>query len=91
MLAKDDRKHITSFMRKDGRRGKVFIDWNQNDRSKTMVCAYSLRAESTPRISWPVDMSSVGDEPPSAASISIPTQDPLQSLYLLRQNLPSID
>jgi bifunctional non-homologous end joining protein LigD len=90
LLARDDPQRITAVMRKDERRRKVFIDWNQNDRSKTMVCAYSLRAESTPRISWPVDMSSVADEPPSAASISIPTQDPLQSLYLLRQNLPSI-
>ena len=27
--------------------GKVFVDWSQNDRHKTTVCAYSLRA--TPR------------------------------------------
>lgn len=41
-------------MRKDLRRGKVFIDWSQNDDHKTTVCAYSLRAKERPTVSTPV-------------------------------------
>jgi bifunctional non-homologous end joining protein LigD len=36
------------------RAGKVFIDWSQNDRTKTTVCAYSLRAKGKPTVSTPV-------------------------------------
>ena len=41
-------------MKKDVRGGKVFIDWSQNDRSKTTVCVYSLRARARPTVSTPV-------------------------------------
>ena len=41
-------------MRKELRRGKVFIDWSQNDDHKTTVCAYSLRAKERPTVSTPV-------------------------------------
>jgi bifunctional non-homologous end joining protein LigD len=36
------------------RRGKVFVDWSQNDEYKTTVCAYSLRAKQQPTVSTPV-------------------------------------
>jgi bifunctional non-homologous end joining protein LigD len=45
---------ILQKMRKDLRRGKVFIDWSQNDDHKTTVCAYSLRAKERPTVSTPV-------------------------------------
>ena len=45
---------VTSVMRKDGRAGRVFIDWSQNDEHKTTVCAYSLRAEEHPTVSAPL-------------------------------------
>jgi len=32
----------------------VFVDWSQNDRHKTTVCAYSLRARERPTVSMPV-------------------------------------
>ncbi len=35
---------VLSNMRKELRKGKVFIDWSQNSRHKTTICAYSLRA-----------------------------------------------
>ena len=34
-------------------RGKVFIDWSQNDEHKTTVCVYSLRARERPTVSTP--------------------------------------
>ena len=36
------------------RREKVFIDWSQNDQTKTTVCVYSLRAKGEPTVSTPV-------------------------------------
>ena len=41
-------------MARDQRPGKVFVDWSQNDRHKTTVCAYSLRATTTTGVSTPV-------------------------------------
>ena len=47
-------RHIVSNMRKNLRKGKVFIDWSQNDAHKTTVCVYSLRARAHPMVSTPV-------------------------------------
>jgi bifunctional non-homologous end joining protein LigD len=55
VLEKEDPSRITTNMRKDLRKGKVFVDWSQNDRHKTTVCAYSLRARSRPTVSTPVE------------------------------------
>ena len=41
-------------MARKERTGRVFVDWSQNDRHKTTVCAYSLRATDTPGVSTPV-------------------------------------
>ncbi len=45
---------VTAKMGKDYRRGKVFINWEQNDAKKTMICVYSLRARQTPIVSCPL-------------------------------------
>jgi len=54
LLEREDPKRITTVMRKDLRKGKVFLDWSQNDDHKTTVCVYSLRARPRPTISTPV-------------------------------------
>jgi len=54
LLNKRDPKRVTTAMAKEQRKGKVFVDWSQNDRHKTTVCAYSLRARPTPLVSTPV-------------------------------------
>jgi bifunctional non-homologous end joining protein LigD len=41
-------------MKKALRKGKVLIDWSQNDDHKTTVCVYSLRAKERPTVSTPV-------------------------------------
>jgi len=41
-------------MTKARRAGRVLIDWSQNDRRKTTVCAYSLRAAARPTVSTPL-------------------------------------
>lgn len=45
---------VTTKMSKNERMNKVFINWQQNDSSKTMVCVYSLRAGEKPTVSFPL-------------------------------------
>ena len=46
---------VTAKMAKEYRKAKVFINWSQNDASKTMVCVYSLRAREKPIVSFPLE------------------------------------
>jgi bifunctional non-homologous end joining protein LigD len=46
-------------MKKSLRAGKVFVDWSQNDRHKTTVNAYSLRAMDRPTVSTPLSWDEV--------------------------------
>jgi len=45
---------VVSKMKKDLRGGKVFVDWSQNDVSKTTIAVYSLRARPQPTASTPL-------------------------------------
>ena len=54
LLEKQHPKEVVSVMTKDLRKGKVFIDWSQNDEHKTTVSVYSLRAREEPTASTPV-------------------------------------
>jgi bifunctional non-homologous end joining protein LigD len=54
LLEEAEGEVIVSRMTKARREGKVLIDWSQNDRNKTTVCAYSLRAAPRPTVSTPV-------------------------------------
>ena len=45
---------VVSRMQKVLRKGKVLIDWSQNDEHKTTVNVYSLRAKAEPTVSTPV-------------------------------------
>lgn len=51
---------VTTTMKRSVRGGKVFIDWSQNSRHKTTICAYSLRARPHPTVSTPVSWEEVG-------------------------------
>jgi bifunctional non-homologous end joining protein LigD len=50
---------VTSNMSKALRKGKVFVDWSQNDEHKTTICVYSLRAREEPTVSTPVGWNEV--------------------------------
>ncbi len=41
-------------MKKELRKGKVLVDWSQNNDFKTTLCVYSLRARERPTVSTPV-------------------------------------
>jgi len=45
---------VVSEMAKVRRKGKVFVDWSQNDEHKTTVGVYSLRARDQPTVSTPL-------------------------------------
>lgn len=57
-------KLIVSQQKKELRKGKVLIDWSQNDEHKTTVGVYSLRARERPTVSTPVRWEELED--PSA-------------------------
>jgi bifunctional non-homologous end joining protein LigD len=54
-------KLIVSQQKKELRRGKVLIDWSQNDENKTTVCVYSLRARERPTVSTPLRWEELDD------------------------------
>jgi len=53
-LEREHPDEVVSRMQKSLRRGKVLIDWSQNDDHKTTVNVYSLRAKAHPTVSTPV-------------------------------------
>jgi bifunctional non-homologous end joining protein LigD len=52
---------VTSNMSKAVRKGKVFVDWSQNDEHKTTIGVYSLRAKEEPTVSTPVTWNEVNN------------------------------
>jgi bifunctional non-homologous end joining protein LigD len=54
LLEKREPKLVVSRMLKSLRKGKVLVDWSQNDDHKTTVNVYSLRARTHPTVSTPV-------------------------------------
>jgi bifunctional non-homologous end joining protein LigD len=57
---------IVSSQKKELRRGKVLIDWSQNDEHKTTVAVYSLRARERPTVSTPLEWAEVEAANPDA-------------------------
>jgi bifunctional non-homologous end joining protein LigD len=53
-LTREHPKQVVYDMKKSLRKGKVLIDWSQNDEHKTTVCVYSLRAKERPTVSTPL-------------------------------------
>jgi bifunctional non-homologous end joining protein LigD len=54
LLEKQHPAFITTTMTKAIRPGKVFVDWSQNNRHKTTIAVYSMRARPEPTVSTPV-------------------------------------
>jgi len=81
-LEKDDPERVLSKMKKELRKGKVFVDWSQNVRAKTTVAVYSLRRRERPTVSTPlrwdeVEAAADGGE---ADDLRFETQDVLARL-----------
>ena len=95
-------KLVVSRMTKQLRRGKVLVDWSQNDAAKTTVCVYSLRALEHPSVSTPVTWEEVaaardaGDadllrfDAPAVLARTAEHGDLFAEVLSLRQRLPQI-
>jgi bifunctional non-homologous end joining protein LigD len=59
LLKKQHPELIVSSMAKERRKGKVLVDWSQNDEHKTTVNVYSLRARERPTVSTPLEWDEV--------------------------------
>ena len=58
-LERTEPELVVSRMAKNLRKGKVLVDWSQNDRHKTTVAVYSLRARERPTVSTPIEWKEV--------------------------------
>jgi bifunctional non-homologous end joining protein LigD len=93
---------VTAKMAKEFRKAKVFINWSQNDSSKTMICVYSLRAREKPTVSFPIEwkklenLSGLGDPEKlqvihsEAVSRAEKHGDLFQEVLLRKQKLPHL-
>jgi bifunctional non-homologous end joining protein LigD len=61
LLEREHADLLTSNMSRALRKGKVFVDWSQNDEHKTTICVYSLRAKQEPTVSTPVTWDEVAN------------------------------
>ncbi|AQT81584.1 ATP-dependent DNA ligase [Mycolicibacterium litorale] len=52
---------VTATMTKSLRAGKVFLDWSQNNGSKTTIAPYSLRGREQPTVAAPRTWEEIGD------------------------------
>ncbi|HEX3318112.1 MAG TPA: DNA ligase D [Solirubrobacteraceae bacterium] len=59
LLEKQHPDLVVSSMAKELRKGKVLVDWSQNDEHKTTVNVYSLRARERPTVSTPLEWDEV--------------------------------
>ena len=58
-LESDQPDRIVSKQKRELRRGRVLVDWSQNDAAKTTVAVYSLRARERPWASTPLEWDEV--------------------------------
>ncbi|MCW2998686.1 MAG: ligD [Solirubrobacterales bacterium] len=54
LLAKEAPELVVATQAKAARKGRVLVDWAQNDEHKTTVCVYSPRATAQPQVSTPL-------------------------------------
>ncbi len=69
-LADDHPDRVVSEQRKTLRRGKVLVDWSQNNGHKTTVCPYSLRGRLRPTVAAPRTWEELED--PKLAQLEFP-------------------
>ncbi|HZG89235.1 MAG TPA: non-homologous end-joining DNA ligase [Pseudonocardia sp.] len=53
-LAHETPRTVTAVMARAVRRGRVFVDWSQNNPHKTTIASYSLRGRARPTVATPI-------------------------------------
>jgi bifunctional non-homologous end joining protein LigD len=99
-LERQSPRLVLSRMERNLRPGKVLVDWSQNDRHKTTVCVYSLRAKERPTVSTPLEWEEVAraSKKKNADALVFTSQDTLdrvekngdlfEPVLRLKQKLP---
>ena len=82
-LERDHPEMVVSKMAKALRKGKIFVDWSQNDDHKTTVCVYSLRAKDSPTASTPVMWKEV--------EATLKSKDPAKLVFEWKETLKRMD
>jgi bifunctional non-homologous end joining protein LigD len=70
LLAKEAPELVVATQTKAARKGRVLVDWAQNDAHKTTVCVYSPRATPQPQVSAPLTWEEVAAGDPEALVFS---------------------
>ena len=76
----------TSNIRKDKRKGKIFIDWLRNTKNATFVCPYSIRLREKCSISIPISWKQLDQIKPNDITITkalnlLNNKDPWDDFY----------
>jgi bifunctional non-homologous end joining protein LigD len=102
LLEEQAPKLVVSKMQKSLRKGKVLVDWSQNDDHKTTVNVYSLRAKERPTVSTPVTWEEVqaAQKKKNGKFLTFETKDVLKrveshgdlfaDVLTLKQKLPAL-
>lgn len=60
-IANEHPERVTATMRRTERAGKIFLDWSQNNGSKTTISPYSLRGRQRPTVAAPRTWEEIAD------------------------------
>lgn len=82
----------TSNIRKEKRKGKIFIDWIRNSRGATSIAPYSLRARIGAPVSMPISWGDLDNVPPDAINLQnalekIVQEDPWKDFFKIKQRI----
>ena len=85
-------ERYTSNIRKDSRKGRIFIDWVRNGRGATSVAPYSLRARKGAKVSMPIFWKELDSVTPTDFDIysaidRLKKKDPWAGFYDVKQKL----
>ena len=79
-------ERYTTNIRKENRKGKIFIDWMRNIRAATSVAPYSVRARDGAKVSMPIEWDELDKITPDGASMAdavkrLEGKDPWEGFY----------
>jgi bifunctional non-homologous end joining protein LigD len=85
----------TSNMRKENRKGKIYIDWVRNSRSATSVAPYSVRARKGAPVSMPILWRELDNVKPDEITIDkaierLKKEDPWKDFFKEKQKISNI-
>lgn len=82
----------TSNIRKEKRKGKIFIDWIRNSRGANSIAPYSLRARTGAPVSMPISWDELDTVAPDGVNLRnaierIGQEDPWKDFFKIKQGI----